>query len=102
MFDVFLSYARNDDEPFVRRLYKDLTHRGFRVWWDREHMPNRGLTFLQEIRDYIDGSDRLIAVIGPASLKSDYVRAEWEHARVFSKGLIAIPRLSSYGEIPRE
>jgi hypothetical protein len=25
---VFLSYARADDEPFVRRLYTDLTREG--------------------------------------------------------------------------
>jgi hypothetical protein len=50
---LFLSRARCDDEPFVRRLYHDLTARGFSVWWDRECMPNRALTFLQEIRDAI-------------------------------------------------
>ena len=29
---IFLSYARDDDEPFVRRLYDDLCERGFTVW----------------------------------------------------------------------
>jgi len=28
-------------------------------------MESRGRTFLQELRDAIEGSDRLIAVIGP-------------------------------------
>ncbi|MBO9310572.1 MAG: toll/interleukin-1 receptor domain-containing protein, partial [Chloroflexi bacterium] len=37
--NLFLSYARADDEPFVKRLYNDLTAQGFRVWFDREHMP---------------------------------------------------------------
>ncbi len=32
---VFLSYARGDDEPFVRRLQADLTAVGFQVWFDR-------------------------------------------------------------------
>ena len=32
---VFLSYARNDHEPFVRRLYEDLIKAGFDVWFDR-------------------------------------------------------------------
>ncbi len=28
---VFLSYARGDDEPFVRRLHEDLTQAGWEV-----------------------------------------------------------------------
>ena len=78
--DLFLSYARGDDEPFVRRLYHDLSARGFTVWWDRVAMPSRGLTFLQEIRDAIESSDRLLAVIGPRAVQSDYVTSEWQHA----------------------
>lgn len=31
MTTIFLSYARGDDEPFVRRLYDDLTAHGFKV-----------------------------------------------------------------------
>jgi len=77
---VFLSYARADDEPFVKRLYEYLTADGFEVWWDREKMPSRGLSFLPEIRDAIAASDRLALVIGPGAIKSDYVRAEWEYA----------------------
>jgi hypothetical protein len=49
-FTIFLSYARADDEPFVRRLYDDLTAQGFRVWFDRENMPNRGLSFSMRSR----------------------------------------------------
>ena len=77
---VFLSYARADDEPFVKRLYEYLTAHGFAVWWDREKMSRRGLSFLPEIRDAVAGSDRLALVIGPGAIKSDYVRAEWEYA----------------------
>jgi hypothetical protein len=43
-------------------------------------MPSRALTFLQEIRDAVESSDRLIAVVGPSAVDSTYVRAEWEHA----------------------
>ncbi len=50
---LFLSYARDDDEPFVRRLYEDLVKAGFEVWFDRVSMPSRQLTFYQEIRDAI-------------------------------------------------
>jgi WD40 repeat protein len=101
-YDAFLSYARDDDDPFVARLHKSLVDAKLRVWWDRVDMPNRDLTFLQEIRDAIDASDRLIAVVGPRALASDYVRAEWEHARLFAKGVIAIPRLCGYEAIPAD
>jgi hypothetical protein len=38
-YDIVLSDARGDDEPFVERLYHNLTSQGFKVWWDRECMP---------------------------------------------------------------
>jgi WD40 repeat protein len=100
MYDAFLSYARQDDEPFVERLYRDLTARGLRLFWDRVSMPNRDLTFLQEIRDAVEASDRLIAVVGPQALRSAYVLAEWEHARVFAKDVVAVPRLAGYEQVP--
>lgn len=78
MTTIFLSYARDDDEPFAKRLYEDLTSRGFDVWWDRVSMPNRALTFLHEIREAIVEHDRLIppgsgyadAIIGPSAAPS--------------------------------
>ncbi len=59
-------------------------------------MESRGRTFLQELRDAIEASDRLIAVIGPNAVKSDYVKSEWEHALLFSKGVIPILRMGDY------
>ena len=85
MRGLFLSYARADDEDFVRWLYNALTAEGFTVWFDRMSMPSRSLTFLHEIRAAIDGIDRFLAVVGPAALKSEYVRAEgstrWQQRR---------------------
>jgi len=60
MAEIFISYARADDEPFVEQLHNDLTKNGFDVWWDRQNMQSRGRTFLQELRDAIEESDRLI------------------------------------------
>ncbi len=77
---VFLSYARGDDEAFVRRLYDDLTARGFEVWFDRVSMPARELTFYQEIRDAVAACDRLVLVVGPKAVASDYVTQEWRFA----------------------
>ena len=80
MISVFLSYVRNDDEAFTRRLYADLTKAGFDAWFDRVSMPSRQLTFHQEIRDAIAARDRLVLVVGPGVLTSDYVTQEWRFA----------------------
>lgn len=73
---LFLSYGWKDDWAFVARLYRDLIKKGFDVWWDRKCMPSRALPLTQEIRDAVDSADRLIAVVGPAAIKSEYVQAE--------------------------
>jgi hypothetical protein len=103
MFDAFLSYARADDEMFVAALYDRLNAAGFRVWFDRMNMPSRGETFLREIQHAIDDSDRLVAVVGPAAVRSDYVRAEWDYAQLFSKAVVPILRAGNgLGDIPAE
>jgi hypothetical protein len=80
MTSIFLSYARDDDEAFVHRLHADLTHAGFDVWFDRISMPSRQLTFYQEIRDAIAARDRLLLIVGPGILTSEYVTQEWRFA----------------------
>jgi len=100
MSSVFVSYARADDEPFVNRLCHDLSAIGFAVWWDRDAMESRGRTFLQELRDPIEQVEHVLAVIGPAAVKSDYVRVEWEHARIFAKTVIPVIRLGTYELVP--
>ena len=102
MPSVFLSYARDDDEPFIERLYHDLTGRGFDVWWDRVSMPSRGLTFLQEIRDAIDARERFLLVLGPNATTSAYVVAEWQYAVTYGKPVSPILRLGDYPLVPGE
>jgi len=99
-FDVFRSYARADDEPFVARLYSDLTKRGLTVWWDRQSMPSRALTFLQEIRAAIDSCNRVIAVAGHRAVSSEYVLAEWQCAALFSKAVVPVLRFGDYDLLP--
>jgi TIR domain len=94
MIKVFLSYARGDDEPFVRRLYDDLKAHGFDVWFDRVSMPSRQLTFFQEIRDAIAARDRLLLVIGPKAITSEYVTQEWKNAFEMGKCVNPIVRLN--------
>ena len=102
MSSLFLSYARDDDEPFTKRLYHDLSAHGFTVWWDRQSMPGRALTFLQEIRDAITAHDRLVLVVGPKAVTSDYVRAEWLYALEIGKAINPVLRLGDYDLLPDE
>ena len=93
MTSVFLSYARADDEPFVKRVYAFLTARGFTVWWDRQNMPARSLAFTEEIRHAIHTHDRFLVVIGPNALRSDYARMEWQAALSERKPVVTALRL---------
>jgi WD40 repeat protein len=103
MTTVFLSYARGDDEFFVRRLYDGLTARGFDVWFDRVNMPSRGLTFHQEIRDAIAARDRLLLINGPNAVTSEYVRQEWQYAYFEAEKIITpILRQGDFPLIPDE
>jgi WD40 repeat protein len=102
MTSLFLSYARDDDEPFVERLYHALLACGFDVWWDRADMPSRTLTFHQEIREAIAAREQLVLVIGPGAVASEYVRQEWQFALETEKVVTPILRLGDYSLLPDE
>lgn len=101
MTTIFISYSR-EDEPFAKRLYQDLTRRGFQVWWDRVSMPSRALTFFHEIREAITYHDRLILVVGPRAVTSDYVEAEWRYALEIGKVITPVLRSGGYDLLPEE
>ncbi|GAB5490940.1 MAG: hypothetical protein Phog2KO_11550 [Phototrophicaceae bacterium] len=111
---VFISYGRKDDyldavteadehsyhhdpkRSFCRQLYIALDDAGFDVWWDRESMPNRGLTFLDEIKQAVHACDYLVYVAGDHAFNSDYVRAEWQYAKKLCKPIIPVLRNGTY------
>ncbi|MFZ4829176.1 MAG: NB-ARC domain-containing protein, partial [Phototrophicaceae bacterium] len=117
---IFLSYGRKDDylnavsleeehtyhhdpaRSFTRQLYQALQDAGFDVWWDREKMPNRGLTFLEEIRQAVHASDKLVYIAGEHANDSDYVKAEWEYALSQCKPIIPVLRNVGHDRIPSE
>src|SRR5690606_21036259 len=53
-----------------------------------------------EIRDAITACDKLILVVGPGALESDYVKAEWEYALSICLPVIPILRAGDYALIP--
>lgn len=101
---VFLSYARGDDEDFVKRLCAALKEAGFTVWFDRESLMSRGLTFHQEIRDAIRCEvDRVVYVGGPKAAASPYVREEWQLGLEFDHVVVTpIFRIGKEENVPGE
>ncbi|MEA3209825.1 MAG: hypothetical protein QOE70_2882 [Chthoniobacter sp.] len=97
---LFLSYARGDQESFVARLHGDLAARGLALWWDRRCMPNRGLTFLREIREAITAAERLLLIFEPRAVESDYVRAEWQYAGSIGTPVLTLLRVGNYEQLP--
>ena len=66
-------------------------------------MPSRQLTFHQEIRDAILERERLLLVIGPFAVKSDYVHREWDFAfNQAGKAVTPILREGDYSLLPAE
>jgi hypothetical protein len=109
MTRLFLSPDRGDDvEPFdpapsfLARLHRDLSAAGFDVWFDRVSMPARRLTFHQEIRDAVAAADRVVLVVGPHAVRSDYVRQEWQFALRADKVVTPILRRGEYALLPGE
>ncbi len=71
--DVFVSYASEDRET-VRALVTDLEANGFSVWWDRS--IGAGAAFDREIERALDAASAVLVLWSPASIESDWVRAE--------------------------
>ena len=61
-----------------------------------------GADFLHEIREAITASDRLVLVVGPKAVTSDYVRAEWLYALEIGKVINPVLRLGDYDLMPDE
>ena len=99
---IYLSYARKDDPEFAERLYLDLTAAGFSVWMDKYDMPSRGAPYNKEMIDAIEHAERLLLVVGPEALTSDYVNWEWKYAVEFGKAINPVLRKSGYKDLPYE
>ncbi len=102
MSSCFISYGRKDDEQFVKDLYSSLINDGIDVWWDREAMESRGVSFLSVIDEAIRSVDRIIFVIGPSALKSTYVNHEISVAKEHCKIIIPVIRIGEPTDLPEE
>lgn len=80
--DVFISYSRGDS-VLVEELYKVLTARGLKVWYDR-HSLHKGLDFMRQIENAIKHSTFFVPVLTNTIIqqagKEHPYRLEWKYA----------------------
>jgi TIR domain len=60
-------------------------------------MESRGKTFLQEIKDAIASVDRLLLIVTPSTVESQYVRDEWGYALSLWKVITPLLRAGGGG-----
>lgn len=72
----FLSHATSDI-AFVQQLYDDLTRSGFNCWFAPESMEI-GSPIRESLENAVKQSDRVVLVLSPAAIASQWVESEVE------------------------
>jgi hypothetical protein len=75
----FISYS-NDDQEFADSLYADLHSRGVRCWFAPRHV-HAGRKLHEQIKREILRHERLLLILSPHSMKSEWVKTEIANAR---------------------
>jgi hypothetical protein len=88
MADVFISYAREDQE-FVRELQEALEERERNTWIDWKDIPLTA-KWKEEVFSAIEQADSFAAVISPDYIVSEPCRAELDHAAHDNKRMVPL------------
>jgi WD40 repeat protein len=100
--DVFVSYAREDEQFVSTRLVVSLEARGKDVWIDRKDIPPAS-DWRERIGHGIDATRAFVFVLSPDSLTSDQCRQELRQAIAANKRLIPVVyREVDPNEVPDE
>jgi hypothetical protein len=75
---VFISHC-HADKKLARKLARDLTKNGVRVWIDEAEIQV-GDSLIERLQDGIEQMDYLAVILSPASVSSEWVRREVEIA----------------------
>ena len=101
-FDVFLSH-HSSDKPWTIALKAALVARGVSVWLDKDEI-RPGDLFVDALEQGVQSSRNLALVVSPASLKSKWVKEEYNRALVLANSatreLRLIPCLLGRVEVP--
>lgn len=101
MASIFLSHSKQD-RTFARRLARDVSKRGHRVWIDEAEIKI-GDSLLDKIRKGIDQADFLGVVVSQASVASKWVRVEVEIAmtqEIAGRRVKVLPMLLDNVQLP--
>ena len=83
---VFISYSRNDFY-FAESLAFHLDREGIPTWLDANHLAPGG-DWAAEIDRALDEAQTVVLVLTPDSMRSEYVRREWQRALAHGDRLI--------------
>jgi uncharacterized protein YjbI with pentapeptide repeats len=78
-YSSFISYSTKDQE-FADRLYADLQDKGVRCWF-APHDVQGGKKLHEQIDDAIRLHERLLLILSPHSMESEWVKTEIRKAR---------------------
>ena len=81
-FDVFLSH-HSGDKPWVIALKSALVERGIKVWLDRDEI-RPGDRFIDALESGVQASRCLAIIVSAESLKSSWVKEEYQRALVLT------------------
>src|ERR671910_2510186 len=88
MADIFISYAR-EDQDFVRKLQDALEEHERNTWVDWKDIPLTA-KWKEEVFSAIDNADSFAAVISPAFIVSKPCREELDHASHDNKRMVPL------------
>jgi hypothetical protein len=78
-YSCFISYSTKDQE-FADRLHADLQNKGVRCWF-APHDVQGGKKLHEQIDEAIRRYERLLLILSPNSMSSNWVETEIRHAR---------------------
>ncbi len=78
-YSCFISYSTKDQE-FADRLYADLQNKGVRCWF-APHDTHGGRKLHEQIDEAIRLHDKLLLILSPHSMESEWVKTEIAKAR---------------------
>ena len=78
-YSLFISYSTKDQE-FANRLHADLQAKGVRCWF-APHDMRSGKKVHEQIDEAIRMHDKLLLILSPASMNSEWVKTEISKAR---------------------
>jgi hypothetical protein len=97
---IFLSHS-SSDKTFARELANELSQRGASVWVDEQAVAP-GDDLAANIAEAIRGSDLVLVLLSPSSVRSQWVRRELELALASSQRTRVVPVTLGKAELPQE